>query len=51
MPVDQVAAMENWQPGVILECRGDQIIVVTNPANGRVRITTWKDGVAESPAH
>jgi hypothetical protein len=39
-PVNQIAAMEDRKPGKILEGRSDQIVVITDPADGGVRITT-----------
>jgi hypothetical protein len=40
IPVDQVSAVEDRQSRKIFECGGNEIIVLVNPANGRVRITS-----------
>jgi hypothetical protein len=39
-PVNQVTAMEDRESGKIFECGGNEIIILVNPANGRVRITS-----------
>jgi len=40
MPMDQVTTVEDRETGEIFEGRGEEIIIIIDPANGRVGITT-----------
>jgi hypothetical protein len=51
MPMSQVTAMKDWKSGEIFECGSDKIIVFFDPADGRVRITSWKDWVVKVFLH
>src|SRR5436853_4259270 len=44
-PVDQIAAVENGNTWKIFKATGDQVVVLSNPADTGVRIETWKHGI------
>jgi hypothetical protein len=47
MPVNQVTAVKNRPPGKIFEGRSDKIVIIPDPADGRIRVTAWQDRVAK----
>jgi hypothetical protein len=50
MPVDQVAAVKDRQPGKIFERRSDEIKIIPNPADGWIRVETRQDGITKNSA-
>jgi hypothetical protein len=45
VPIYKIFAVMNRKPWEIFERRINNIIIIPNPANGRVRIAAWNDGV------
>src|SRR5690606_26903693 len=45
LPGDEVTAVEDRQAGEVLEGRGHQVVVVPDPAHGRVRVAARQDRV------
>jgi hypothetical protein len=40
--MDQILAVENWNAWKILKATGDQVVVLSHPADTGIRIETWK---------
>jgi hypothetical protein len=50
-PVDKVTAVKNGQTREILKRGVHQVIVLTHPTDGGVRIKAWQNGITKRSRH
>src|SRR5947209_6685936 len=44
-PVDQILTVKNGNARKILKATGDQVVVLSNPADAGIRIESWQHGI------